>query len=379
MELENIHIVAGLGFFVAMILGAVANRTNFCTMGAVSDWVNMGSKGRLAAWTLAMGIAIACMQLLEVTGIVDLNDSIYRTTNFGLGGYIVGGLLFGIGMTLGGGCGQRSLVRLGGGNLKSLVVVLVLGLTAYMTLRGILGVVRLELLEPLSIDLSENGIADQGLPTLIAHLTGWDQPRLSRAIVAIVVALALIAWSFKQPSLRENKDNILGGVVVGLAIVAAWIITAVVGVDDFDPVPIEGMSFVAPTGNMLSYLMTYTGSVINFGIAVVFGIIVGSFIYALASRTFSIETFSQRNDMINHLVGGALMGFGGVLSLGCTIGQGVTGLSTLALGSFVAVLSIIIGSAVTMRVQYYRLDDTGFAKALFSSIADVLLPWREMD
>lgn len=379
MEFENIHVVAGLGFFVAMIFGGVANRTNFCTMGAVSDWVNMGSKGRLASWTLAMGIAIAGMQLLELAGIVDLSESIYRSASFGLGGYIIGGLLFGVGMTLGGGCGQRSLVRLGSGNLKSLVVVLVMGFTAYMTLRGILGLVRLELFEPLSLDLTSHGIDDQGLPSIIAHFTGWDKPRLLRGVVAAIVAMALILWSFKQSALRENKDNILGGIVVGLAIIAAWFITAVIGADDFDPVPMEGMSFIAPTGNTLSFLMTYTGSVINFGIAVVFGVIVGSFIYALASRSFSIETFSQRNDMINHLLGGVLMGFGGVLSLGCTVGQGVSGLSTLALGSFIAVLSIIIGSAVTMRVQYHRLDDIGFGKALFSGIADILIPWREMD
>jgi uncharacterized membrane protein YedE/YeeE len=148
--------------------------------------------------------------------------------------------------------------------------------------------------------------------------------------------------------------------------------------DDFDPTPLESVSFVAPTGNSLSYLMTYTGATINFGIAVVFGVIAGSFVYSVLSRTFRIETFTDKQDMINHLLGGLFMGFGGVLSLGCTVGQGVTGLSTLALGSFVAAISIMLGSAITLRYQYLRMDDFGVVKAFFTSIIDIILPWRKL-
>ena len=169
MEIEHIHLIAGLGFALAFVFGAVLNKTNFCTMGAISDWVNMGLKGRFGAWLLAMGVAVAGAQVLELTGVIDLTESIYRGTAFGLGGFIIGGLMFGVGMTLGGGCGQRTLVRVGSGNLKSLVVFLVLGLTAYMTLRGIIGVLRLELIEPLSVDLSEKGLEEQGLASVVLH------------------------------------------------------------------------------------------------------------------------------------------------------------------------------------------------------------------
>jgi len=348
-------------------------------MGAVSDWVNMGSKGRMAAWVLAMGVAVAGAQLLELSGAIDISTSIYRTANFGIGGYIIGGFLFGVGMTLGGGCGQRTLVRVGSGNLKSLVVFIVLGVTAYATLRGILGVVRLDLVEPMTVDLAERGMAEQGIASVIAGAMGQELGAGLKWIVAIVVSVVLIGWALKQEELRSNANNWISGVIVGLLVLGAWISTGILGVDDFDPVPIEGMSFVAPTGNTVSYLMTYTGATINFGIATVFGVILGSFLYAIVSRTFSIETFTHRGDMINHLCGGALMGFGGVLALGCTLGQGVTGISTLALGSFIAAVSIILGSAITMRVQYYRLDDEPILKAWCVGTADILLPWRKLD
>ena len=379
MEFTNIHLVTSLGFVLAMTFGAVANRTNFCTMGAVSDWVNMGLKGRLGAWVLAMGIAVAGAQILELTGLVDIGSSIYRTTNFGLGGYIIGGLLFGVGMTLSGGCGQRTLVRVGTGNLKSLVVLLILAISAYMTLRGLFAVLRVAAIEPMTIDLSEQGIADQGLASVLSGWFGFEATNAVRWGIGLLVAALLILWALKQEALRESRDNLVAGIVIGLIITAAWVVTGLIGVDDFDPVPVEAMSFIAPTGNTLSYLMTFTGATINFGIAIVFGVIAGSFLYALFSRTFAIETFSDRSDMVNHLTGGLLMGFGGVLALGCTVGQSISGISTLALGSFVAAISIVIGSAFTMRVQYHRMDDMGLFKAWGVGLADVLMPWRMKD
>lgn len=379
MEFTNIHLVAGLGFAAAVVLGAVANRTHFCTMGAVSDWLNMGQKGRMAAWALAIGIAIAGAQVLEMTGLVDLKTSLYRAPDLGIAGYIVGGLLFGIGMTLAGGCGQRSLVRAGSGNLKSVVVVLVLGVSAYMTVRGLLGLVRLEVIEPLGMDLAEREIQDQGLATVIASVFGLESTTGLRWIVAAVVAALFILWALKQKDLRESRDGILSGIVLGFAVIAAWFITGNIGMDDFDPVPVEGMTFIAPTGNMVNYLMSFTGATINFGIAIVFGMLFGSFLYGVISKTFAIETFSDRQDMINTLFGAVIMGFGGVLARGCTIGQGVSGISTLAIGSFIAVASIIAGSVLTMKIQYHLMDEVGFGTALKSSLAEMFIPGRSAE
>ena len=172
MDWSSVHKVATFAFVIGIIFGAVVHKTNFCTMGAVSDWVNMGNKNRLRAWFLAIGIAILASQGMQTYGLFDLGDSIYLTTNFGWLGYLVGGTLFGIGMTLGSGCGQRTLVRVGGGNLKSLVTMVFLGLTAYMTVRGLLALVRVNVFEPTNLNLAKSGLPDQGIDTLIAAASG---------------------------------------------------------------------------------------------------------------------------------------------------------------------------------------------------------------
>ncbi len=375
MELSNVQNVALWGFLVAIAFGAIGNMTNFCTMGAVSDWVNMGDKNRLRAWFLAIGVAIVGSQLLQAQGYVDLNKSIYLTSNFTWLGHLLGGLLFGIGMTLGSGCGQRTLVRVGGGNLKSLVVLLVLGLTAYMTLRGLFAPVRINGIEVTNIDLATRNIPDQGIATFIQAATGMSDAKMLHQAVAAVAGLGFIIFALASIEFLKSFRNWFAGLSIGLFVVAGWYITGKLGFDEFDPVRLESYTFVSPVGETLNYLMTFTGSTINFGIAAVFGVILGSFLYAVFSGTFRIETFTNRNDMIAHIIGAMLMGFGGILSLGCTVGQGITGMSTLALGSVFTLVAIIFGSALTMKAQYYLLDEQGFLRALRMALADMrLLP-----
>ncbi len=373
MDWEPVYRVATLGFVVGIVFGGIANKTNFCTMGAVSDWVNIGSKDRLRAWVLAIGVAILATRFMDARGIIDVDQAIYATPNFGWLGHILGGLLFGIGMTLASGCGQRTLVRLGGGNLKSLVVVLLLGLTAYMTMRGLLALVRVNAIDVSNINLAASDIPNQGIDTLIGAVTGIENGSVITWIVAIVLGLGSIIYAFASKTFRTSFDNILAGLVIGLIIPAGWYITAVVGFDDFDPVRFESYTFVAPTGESLMYLLTFTGSTISFGVAAVFGVIFGSFLYVILTGKFRLETFNDRGDMLRHIFGGIAMGFGGVLALGCTIGQGVTGMSTLALGSLLTLVSIVFGSALTMKIEYYRLDDLSFFGALRQSLADMRL------
>ncbi len=375
MELSNVQNVALWGFLVAIAFGAIGNMTNFCTMGAVSDWVNMGDKNRLRAWFLAIGVAIVGSQLLQAQGYIDLNKSIYLTSNFTWLGHLLGGLLFGIGMTLGSGCGQRTLVRVGGGNLKSLVVLLVLGLTAYMTLRGLLAPVRINGIEVTNIDLAARNIPDQGMATFIQAVAGISDTKILHQAVAAIVGLGFIIFALASVEFLKSFRNLFAGLSIGLFVVAGWYITGKLGFDEFDPVRLESYTFVSPVGETLNYLMTFTGSTINFGIAAVFGVILGSFLYAVFSGTFRIETFVSRNDMVAHIIGAMLMGFGGILSLGCTVGQGITGMSTLALGSVITLIAIIFGSALTMKAQYYLLDEQGFLRALRMALADMrLLP-----
>jgi uncharacterized membrane protein YedE/YeeE len=375
MEWEPVYRVALLAFLVGIVFGPVANKTNFCTMGAVSDWVNMGSKDRLRAWLLAIGVAILVTQFMAARGIVELGTALYLTPNFGWLGYILGGFIFGIGMTLASGCGQRTLVRVGGGNLKSLVVMVFLGLTAYMTMRGLLALVRVNVIEVTNIDLGDVG--SQGMGALLAAAAGIDHAERVTQVLAVLLGLGLVMYAFAAASFRKSFDNILAGILIGLVVPAGWYITGVVGFDDFDPVRLESYTFIAPIGNSLMYLQTFTVSTISFGVAAVGGVILGSFLYVLVTRQFRLETFHDRSDMIRHILGGVCMGFGGVLALGCTVGQGITGMSTLALGSLMALVSIVFGSALTMKVDYYRLDDMGFLRALRQALADMrLMPKR---
>jgi uncharacterized membrane protein YedE/YeeE len=373
MEWEPVYRVAALGFVIGIIFGAIANKTNFCTMGAVSDWINIGSKDRLRAWFLAIGVAILATQFMNATGVIDIGQAMYLTPNFGWLGHIIGGALFGIGMTLASGCGQRTLVRVGGGNLKSLVVVILLGLTAYMTMRGLLALVRVNAFEVTNINLSDSGIASQGMGSILAGLAGLESAVTANLVVSVVLGLGLVIYAFAAKSFRGSFDNILAGVTIGLIIPAGWYVTGVVGFDDFDPVRFESYTFVAPTGESLMYLLTFTGSTIGFGVAAVFGVILGSFLYVILTGNFRLETFNDRSDMVRHILGAVAMGFGGVLALGCTIGQGVTGMSTLALGSLLSLVSIVFGSALTMKIEYHRLDGLSFLAALRQSLVEMRL------
>jgi uncharacterized membrane protein YedE/YeeE len=336
------------GLLLGLIFGAVVQRSNFCTMGAISDMVLLGDTGRLRSWMLAVAVAMLGSQLLHLGGLVDLRGSIYTGASLNWLGAIVGGLLFGFGMVQAGGCGNRTLVRLGAGNLKSLLVVLMIAIAGYATLRGLLGPVRLWLETATAINLKSLGIANQALPDLLAHLFGIDAGIL-RWLLALALPALLLVWVFRDARFRSRPVLIVGGFVVGLIIVGGWVVTGILGADDFEPVSLASMTFVAPVGSTLQYLMTFTGARLDFGISTVFGVILGAFLMAKADGSFRIEGFAGPQDMMSHILGGLLMGVGGVLALGCTVGQGLTGIGTLALGSFVAVGGIVIGGILGVR------------------------------
>jgi len=341
-EIPVSTLVGGLGFAAGIVFGAVAQRTDFCTMGALSDIVFLEDYRRFRAWLLAIAVAILGSTALHLAGLVDLGRSIYLTPNLGWLGAILGGLMFGFGMTMTGGCGNKTLVRIGAGNLKSIVVFLVLGLFAYMTLRGLLGLARVTVIEPANLDLRRLGVPSQGLPELAAAATGISAGAL-RGAIALIAAGALLLYCFRDAAFRAAPATWIGAGIIGLLIPAGWAITGIAGADEFDPVPLASFTFVAPIGESLQYLMLFTGSTISFGVATVGGVILGAFLMAVATGRFRIEGFTDTADMIRHLTGAALMGTGGVLALGCTIGQGITGLSTLALGSVIAWVSIVAG------------------------------------
>jgi uncharacterized membrane protein YedE/YeeE len=388
MEAAIHWVVLGLAFGLALVLGAVMARTNFCTLGAVSDWVNMGDTGRLRAWWLAIAVAIAGLAGLEAAGIARLpGDTLppYRTAEFAWLRYLLGGLMFGVGMTLASGCPTRTLLRIGGGNLKSVIVFLALGAVVYLMLATpIFNLAFMSWIRPLSLDLSRLGVAGQDLGALATRLTGADLA-IARGVAGAAIALLVLVLVFRSREFRGDFDNILGGVAVGLAVAAGWAITAgplgaewreyaAFALERPIRVAAQSLTFVSPIGDTLRYLAQPTRwTLLTFGVMTVLGVTAGSFLYAIASRNFRLEWFASWRDFVNHLVGAVLMGFGGFLAMGCTVGQGVTGASTLALGSYLALGSMMLGAAITMKVQYYLLDEQGFWHALRLGLADLKL------
>lgn len=356
-------VVAWGAFILAFIFGFVGNRTHFCTMGAVSDIVHIGDWNRMRMWLLAIAVAILGANALELAGVIKLSNSIYQTPNFTWLSYIVGGILFGVGMTLASGCGSKTLIRIGGGNLKSVVVFVFLGISAYMTLRGLFGAFRVGVVEPIAVELS----GGQDLPALLAKGFGASE-RTITLLVALLVAGFMLVFVFARREFLQF-DHVLGGVVVGLVVVGGWYVSGRLGYVPEDPNTLqeafvatnsgrmESLSFVAPNGYLLEYLMFWTdkSKIVTFGIAATLGVVAGSFAYAVISKTFRWESFRDAPDMLRHMTGGILMGFGGVTALGCTIGQGITGFSTLAAGSLLAFASIVAGAAATMKFQQWRM------------------------
>lgn len=354
-------------FILSFLFGAIAQRTHFCTMGAVSDVVNMGDWTRMRMWLFAIAVAVLGANGLHLGGVLDLGKSIYPGPALTWLSAVVGGLCFGFGMTLASGCGSKTLLRIGAGNLKSVVVFLALGISAYMTLKGLFGVWRVGLLDPVAINLA----GGQDLPGLIARALGAE-PRGLRIAVSLLLAAALIAFALRSAEFR-TPDLILSSLVIGLVIAGGWYVSGRLGYVAEDPNTLqeafaatnsgrmESFSFVSPAAYTLELLMLWSDKsrIVTFGIAATLGVIAGSLAWSLATRTFRLEGFRDAEDTANHLAGGVLMGFGGVTALGCTVGQGLSGVSTLALGSFITLAAIIAGSVAGFRYQIWRLERMG--------------------
>jgi uncharacterized membrane protein YedE/YeeE len=353
-------IVGAGAFALAFAFGAVTQATGFCTMGAVADLVLVGDWRRFRAWMLALAVAMAGSQGLAAAGWIDLGRSSYLSGGIPLAGAILGGVAFGIGMVLAGGCGAKTLVRLGGGNLKSLVVVLVVGLTAMATIKGVLAPLRLALDRATTVPLKATGLATPSFPAVLEKL--GLEPDPARWLPVAVIGGGLILWCFKDAAFRRSSRHWGSGLAVGALICAGWAVTGVLGDDPFEPVALASFSFIGPIGDSLIYLMTYTGATLTFGIASVAGVVAGAFAAARTRREFRLETFTDPDDLARHLTGAVLMGLGGVLAMGCTIGQGLSGFSTLSLASPLALGGILLGGLIGLK----RLEEGCFTAALAS-------------
>ena len=358
--------IAWLAFAVGAAFGLVANRTSFCTMGAVSDIINMGDWNRMRMWAMSISVAILGTTALQLAGLLDVSKSIYTSSKLVWLSHTIGGLTFGVGMTLASGCGSKTLIRIGGGNLKSLVVFAFLGISAYMTLRGLFAVWRVRFLDTVATELPHS----QDIPAFMA--ANGIAPTTALIIGAAIIGGGLLLWALASRD-AWTTDVLLGGAIIGATVVAAWYVSGHIGYVAEHPETLEeafiatnsgraeSLTFVAPFAYTLELLMLWSDSsrIVTFGIASALGVIAGAAVYAVLSGTFRIEGFRDPADLVRHMAGGVMMGFGGVTALGCSIGQGITGLSTLALGSIITTAAIIIGAAITMKVQYWLMMREG--------------------
>lgn len=359
--------VLGLTFLLASLAGALFHRSHFCTMGAVSDWVIMGDSTRAKQWALAVAVATLGFGLMAWCGWISPLSTIYASHQLPWLSLWLGGLLFGVGMVLSSGCPSKSLIRLGAGNLKSLVVLMAMGMSALATLRGLTAVWRVNFIDPLTVGTGPGPFVGQWL----ASASGWAQP-LSWGMAACGFSLLLLFWVFKgrQPLARFVAGS---GVGVGAIVVAVWWVSGVWGFvpehpETLEPVflatasgRMESMSLTAPVAYGWDAFMYFSdGSKrVTLGMATVLGLLVGSWASAQWQGTFRWEGFTQTADLALHLLGGTLMGIGGVMALGCSVGQGLSGLSTLSLGSFLATLGMVLGAVAALQWQLRRAHAEG--------------------
>jgi uncharacterized membrane protein YedE/YeeE len=334
-ELAPFVIRTALGFVIGTALGFVARRWRFCTLGAIEDAVYGDDTRRLRAWLLAAAVAIAGVHLLELHAGLDLSRSIYAGPRIEWGGAVIGGVMFGFGMALAGTCGFGILLRLGGGDLKALVVFLVMAMAAMMTMRGVVGAVRIPLTMPLTHDLSGSS---QRLPEILGVKGSWTA--LTGLSIAALGALLAVA----HHGIVRSPRLIIAGLAIGACIVAGWWATGIAGFDSFDTRRVESFSFVAPLGETALYVMLSSGLRPDFPVGAVLGVIAGAFIAACSGRQFRWEAPDDAREMRRHVIGAFLMGCGGIAALGCTIGQGITGVSTLSVGSLLAIASMFLGA-----------------------------------
>lgn len=338
------------GLLIGFVFGFIVYRTNFCTMGSISDILSFGDYRRFRSWLLAGAVAMLGVAALQFLGVANMSDSMYLTPNFGWLANIFGGLIFGFGMVFSGGCISRNLVRAGSGDLRSIVVLLITGLFGYMTIGGLIGPLRVAIFGPATWDLSSMNFETQSAGEFLALLSGISVSTANTAVMLVLVG-AVLLYCLKDGGFRSSSSHLIAGIGIGLCVVAGWMLTGLAQ-DDFADVPVAliSLSYVRPTGDTMDYLMRFTAlGAPGFGVVTLAGALLGGFVGALSKGGLHMTTFADKKDTVRNMFGAALMGVGGVLALGCTVGQGLTGISTLAVGSFLTLLFIILGGIAGVK------------------------------
>ena len=329
------------GLVGGLLLGLAARRGRFCTLGALEDVLYARDWTRCRMWALALGLSIVGVQLGAAAGVIDVQSSIYSTQVWDPIASIVGGLMFGYGMAIAGNCGFGALARLGGGDIRAFVIVLVLGISAYITASGPLAFLRVALFPPLE-RADANGPNDYA--GQFADVFG-----ISPIFFGVLFAVLLISWAISSRKFRMLPANCIWSGLVAVAILIGWLSTTYIANVAFEPVRVESYTFSLPPGETILYLMTASGGGLSFGVGSVAGVVIGALIGCLSRGHFHWEACDDARELGRHILGACLMGIGGVIALGCSVGQGLTAFSTLAYSAPVVALSITVGAIFGLR------------------------------
>jgi uncharacterized membrane protein YedE/YeeE len=351
-----------LAFSLAFLYGALTHHSRFCTMGALADWAYTGDTARLRMWVLAVAVAMLGFNAMVAMGWISPEKTLYTQPRLPWLALILGGFMFGWGMVWASGCGSRSLTRLGAGNLKALVVIGAMAFAGMTALHGLVAVWNAQWLDRFSIVLP----ATQDLPALIAWSIGGDRAQWVLK-VGSGLAVLLGLWVWTSPAARTPAVW-GGGLGVGTMIVAYWLLSGVWAYVPEHPETLqeaflgtrsnrmESFTFVAPVAYLLDWFMYFSDQsrTLTMAMVTIPGVILGAAVMALLTDTFQWQGFRTTQDFVHHLVGGLMMGCGGVLAWGCTIGQGITGISTLSIGSFLSLAAMVLGAWGALKYQWSR-------------------------
>ena len=334
------------GFLCGLFAGAAARYGRICSMSAIEDALLARDFRAARAWGLALGVAVISTQFLAQVWPIDLKASVYTSGKLDLLGALLGGMMFGLGMALIGTCSFGLLVRAGSGDMRAVVSAIVVGISAIAFTAGVLSPIRMQLADLLAVDMAERGGAT--LPGALAAMTG-AQEKLLALVAAAAIALVLTVAALADRRLRKRPRLLFAAVVLGAAISAGWAVTAL-AVDRLETTRLESLSFVAPVGRLLLQLMTDSLRDVGFGVASVAGVLVGALTTAVMKNEIRPEAFDDTREMRRHMLGAILMGCGGVLARGCTIGQGMSAASALALSAPLVIVGVVIGAKLGLSV-----------------------------
>ncbi len=338
--ISDANLAALIGLIGGLLLGLAARIGRFCTLGAIEDVLYAGSSLRLRMWGIAIGTAMTGTFALIWLGLFSLEEAVYLQFAWNPLASIIGGLMFGYGMALSGNCGYGALARLGGGDLRSFVIVLVMGLSAYVAISGPLAYLRITIFPVVQADPT-------ALPSLAHLVSGWSG--IPAPVLGVITGLILFGAMFTNAEMRKAYKEVFWAIMAGLAVIIGWGGTYWIFANGFAPTPVESHTYSAPLGDTIFYLMTSSGSSLNFGVGSVAGVLLGAFIGTLVKGHFRWEACEDPRELRRQITGAVIMGLGAVIAFGCSIGQGLSAFSLLYYGAPVTFLGIVAGAAFGLR------------------------------